>query len=103
MKLINKLKDNFTVIDNNVLKLKEISLQAKGLYVILISLPDEWDFSAKGLASLSFNRIDGTKSALKELESFGLLKRKKFQDEKGRWSVQYTIYDLSTREKNNDF
>lgn len=101
MKLTRKLDKNFSIIDNRVLQIKELSLQAKGLYVIMISLPNDWNFSIKGLATLSANKETATNSVVKELEKFGLLKRNKYQNEKGFFDMEYIIYDYSTKDNPN--
>lgn len=93
MRIVKKLNRNFTVINNEVLKLKHLSLQAKGLYCLLMSLPETWNFSVVGLATLSSNGRDSTETAIKELEFVGLVERNKFQNEMGHWDMEYIIRD----------
>lgn len=68
-------KDNYTIISNNVLKNKNLSLKAKGLYAYMWSLPDDWDYSVAGLVTLLKEGKSAITEALKELESEGYLVR----------------------------
>ena len=52
---------------NHHLRNRELSLKAKGLLSQILSLPDEWDYSLKGLAKLNADGIDGVRSAVQEL------------------------------------
>ena len=68
-------KDNYTIISNSVLKNKNLSLKAKGLYAYMWSLPDDWDYSVAGLVTLLKEGKDAINEALKELEREGYLVR----------------------------
>lgn len=85
-------KRNFTVVSNNILRDKEISLQAKGLYTIMCALPDNWDFSSIGLSQLSSNKINSTKTCLIELEKNGYLVRTRIKDDKGQFDMDYELF-----------
>ena len=90
---VHKNKD-FSVISNIHLKDKDMSLKAKGLQSVMLSLPEDWDYSIVGLASLSKDGKDSVMSALNELESLGYLKRNRVIDEKGRFAgYDYDIYE----------
>lgn len=90
---VNKTK-NYTVISNYHLKEKGMSLKAKGLLSIMLSLPEDWDYSIVGLAKLSADGKDSVMSGLKELEKFGYLVRSQIVDEKGRFvQTAYNIYE----------
>lgn len=90
---INKTK-NYTVLSNYHFKEKEMSLKAKGLLSLMLSLPDDWNYSISGLVKLSKDGKDSVMSALSELEKFGYLLRTRVQNEKGRFSgVEYYIYE----------
>ena len=90
---VNKTGD-YTVICNTHFKEKEMSLKAKGLLSLMLSLPDEWDYSVNGLAALSKDGKDSVMNTLTELEQFGYLKRTKLCDEKGRYAgYDYDIYE----------
>lgn len=71
---INK-RNNFTMVSNHVLKNPELSLKAKGLYAYMWSLPDDWDYSVKGLTKVLKEGKDAINEALKELEREGYLVR----------------------------
>ena len=59
--------ENFTMMSNHHLRNKKLSLKAVGLMSKILSLPDEWDYSLKGLAKLNADGIDGVRSAVQEL------------------------------------
>lgn len=90
---VNKTK-NYTVLSNYHFKEKGMSLKAKGLLSLMLSLPDDWNYSIAGLVTLSKDGKDSVMSALAELEKFGYLKRDRTTDSKGRFSgVEYNIYE----------
>ena len=90
---INKT-NNFTVMSNYHFKEKKMSLKAKGLLSLMLSLPDDWDYSISGLATLSKDGKDSIMSALSELEKFGYLTRTRLTDDKGRFAgVEYNIFE----------
>lgn len=96
---VHKTK-NFTVMSNYHFKEKEMSLKAKGLLSLMLSLPDTWNYSVSGLVSLSKDGKDGVMSALGELEKFGYLSRRRIQNEKGQFSgVEYHIFEIPQAEK----
>lgn len=68
---------NFTVMSNHHFKNTDLSLKAKGLLSLMLSLPEDWNYNMQGLASLSRDGIDSVRSALKELEYYGYVKRNK--------------------------
>ena len=77
-----------------------MSLKAKGLLSLMLSLPEEWDYSANGLAALSKDGKDSIKKTLIELEDFGYLKRTKTTDSKGRFTgYDYDIFERPQQKK----
>ena len=85
---------NYTIMSNHHFKEKRLSLKAKGLLSLMLSLPDDWNYSVSGLVTLSKDGKDGVMSALAELEKFGYLTRVKIQNEKGQFSgIEYNIYE----------
>jgi hypothetical protein len=73
---------------------KGMSLKAKGLLSLMLSLPEEWDYSIRGLAALSKDGKDSVMTTLTELEDFGYLKRTKLLDGNGRFSgYDYDIFE----------
>ena len=72
-----------------------MSLKAKGLLSLMLSLPDDWDYSISGLATLSKDGKDSIMSALAELEKFGYLTRTRLTNEKGQFAgVEYNIFEI---------
>lgn len=96
---VNKTED-YTVISNFHFREKEMSLKAKGLLSMMLSLPDDWDYSIAGLVTLSKDGKESVMNALTELEQFGYLKRTRTTDEKGRFSgYDYDIYEKPQQEE----
>ena len=96
---VNKTRD-YTVMSNYHFKEKGMSLKAKGLLSLMLSLPDDWDYSINGLATLSKDGKDSVMSALTELERFGYLKRTKSINEKGQFAgYDYDIYEKPIEEE----
>lgn len=90
---VNKTK-NYTVLSNHHFKEKAMSLKAKGLLSLMLSLPDDWNYSIAGLVSLSKDGKDSVMAALAELEKFGYLHRLRTTNSKGQFSgVEYNIYE----------
>lgn len=98
---INKTA-NYTVMSNHHFKEKKMSLKAKGLLSLMLSLPDDWDYSISGLATLSKDGKDSIMSALGELEKFGYLTRRRLTNDKGQFAgVEYNIFEIPQPKKPN--
>ena len=95
-------KSNFTVIDNQVFK-SNLSLKARGLLSTMLSLPDNWHFTERGLSSiLPKDGRDSVRSAIKELEEEGFLSREKICDEQGKVTEWlWTFYDYPQSSKSD--
>lgn len=89
---VNNTK-GFTVISNYHFQDKEISLKAKGLLGLMLSLPSNWDYSVNGLVAIVKENKAAVQTALKELEEHKYLKRTRVQDETGRFDYVYDIYE----------
>ena len=90
---------NFTVMSNYHFKEKKMSLKAKGLLSLMLSLPEDWDYSVAGLTTLSKDGKDGVMTALAELEKFGYLTRTRLVNDKGQFDgIEYNIFE-SPQEK----
>lgn len=86
--------NNFTVMSNTHFKEKKMSLKAKGLLSLMLSLPDDWDYNVSGLVRLSKDGKDSVMSALGELETFGYLERVRTINSKGQFSgIEYNIFE----------
>lgn len=83
----------FVVMSNRFLRNKEMSLKAKGLLALCLSLPDTWDYSMNGLVAICKENITAVRSALKELEEHGHLKIIKKKGDKGRFTYEYVIFE----------
>lgn len=95
-----KKTNNYTVMSNYHFKEKDMSLKAKGLLSLMLSLPEDWDYSIDGLAKLSKDGKDSVMSALAELEKFNYLIRTQTKDENGKFAgYDYDVYEEPYTEK----
>lgn len=91
---ISRVKNkNYTVICNEVFKEKELSLKAKGLYALVMSLPDDWDFSLKGICELSKENYTAVNNAIKELIEAGYCQRGKTKVNGRYTGYEYRFYE----------
>lgn len=88
---VNKTKD-YTVMANYHFRDKNLSLKAKGLLSMMLSLPDGWGYSVEGLVKLSADGRESIMATLKELEKFHYLKRSQARDNSGK--LGEAIYDI---------
>ena len=86
--------DNYTVMSNHHLRNKEMSLKAKGLMSLMLSLPPQWDYSIGGLVAICKESHTSIRSALKELEQNKYLIRERKNNEKGYFTYEYTLYEV---------
>ena len=92
---------NYTVISNVHLRDKRISLKAKGLLTLMLSLPDDWDYSVDGLTTICKENRTAIQSALKELETCRYLKRTKERNHKGQFECIYEIFEVPQEDADN--
>lgn len=85
---------NFTIMSNEHFQEREMSLKAKGLLSLMLSLPDNWKFSEAGLTKLSKDGKASVRNALKELEDFGYLVRHQERSNGAFSKVVYDIYEI---------
>lgn len=86
---------NFTVMSNHHFKNKNLTLKAKGLLSLMLSLPDNWNYNMQGLATLSRDGIDSVRSAIKELEHHGYVERHRLRNEYGFYGdTEYIIREV---------
>ena len=91
---VERTKD-YTVMSNHHLKNKNLSLKAKGLLSQMLSLPEEWDYSLKGLAKINKESVDAVRTAVLELESTGYVVREQTRAAQGTFSqIEYVIYEI---------
>lgn len=89
---VNRNK-NYTIMSNYHFKDKNMSLKAKGLLSMMLSLPDNWNYSVEGLVAISKESKTVIQSTLKELEDLKYLKRTRVQNSKGQFEYIYDIYE----------
>lgn len=85
---------NYTVMANYHLNDKNLTLKAKGLLSVMLSLPETWDYTLKGLAHISKEGVDAIREAIRELEKAGYILRSRTRNEKGQLkNTEYVIYE----------
>ena len=90
---IEKTRD-YTVMSNYHLRDRSLSLKAKGLLSLMLSLPEDWDYTMKGLARICKGGIDSISGGIRELEAHGYLVRARVRNENGHLgSIEYTILE----------
>lgn len=97
-------RENFTVMCNYHFQDLNLSLKAKGLLSLMLSLPDNtWNYSLEGLAKLVRDGVDSVRTALKELIKYGYVETSQVRDEKGRLgAAEYVIHEKSVFQKAED-
>ena len=90
---IERTRD-YTVMSNHHLKNPQLSLKAKGLLSMMLSFPDEWNYSERGLASICKEGVDAIHSAIKELEAARYMERHQIRGKGGRIvDTEYIIFE----------
>ena len=91
---------DYTVMSNHHLKNRALSLKAKGLLSLILSLPDDWDYTLRGLAYISLESVDSVRKAVTELENEGYITRTRTRDEQGRLrGTEYIIREQPVSEE----
>ena len=84
----------YTVMSNNHLRNKDLTLKAKGLLSQMLSLPEDWDYTLAGLSYINRESVDAIRTAIWELEKAGYIKRYQGRDERGKMTaIEYVIYE----------
>ena len=90
---IERTRD-YTVMSNHRLRNGKLSLKAKGLLSMMLSLPEDWNYTTRGLAAICKEGVDAIGGALRELEAAGYIVRHQLRDKQGRISdTEYVIYE----------
>ena len=85
---------NYTTMSNYHLRDPNLSNKARGLLSTMLSLPENWDYTTRGLARICKDGVDGITAQLKELEQYGYLIRHRIRDSNGRIvDMEYVIYE----------
>lgn len=97
---VNKTQD-YTVMSNYHFREKKMSLKAKGLLSLMLTLSDDWNFSISGLVSICKENETAITNILNELKEFGYLEIKKLlpnETKSGRYEYIYNIYENPKQE-----
>lgn len=90
---IEKTRD-YTVMSNHHLRDTSLSLKAKGLLSLMLSLPEEWDYTTKGLARICKDGVDSICAGVRELEEHGYVIRQRVRNPNGQLgAIEYTILE----------
>jgi len=100
---VEKTKD-YTVMSNHHLRDKNLSLKGKGMLSLMLSLPDDWDYTLTGLAYICKDGVSSIRTTVAELEQYGYLSRRRLRNEKGQLGdTEYIIHEKpQKREKGVD-
>ena len=82
---------DYTVLSNYHLRDPRLKLGAKGLLSLVLSLPEDWEYSIEGLAALGPEGKDAVRSAVKQLEAAGYITRQRSHDSGGQFSSSVYI------------
>lgn len=90
---VEKTRD-YTVMANHHLRNTELSLKAKGLLSLMLSLPEEWDYTTKGLSRICKDGVDSICAGVCELEDHGYVVRERIRNPNGQLgAIEYTILE----------
>ena len=85
---------DYTVMSNHHLKDTGLSLKSKGLLSMMLSLPESWNYTTRGLAAICKEGVDAIGSAIRELEAAGYIVRRLLRGDNGRITdTEYVIYE----------
>lgn len=91
---VRTIKDkDYTVMSNYHFKDKRLSLKAKVLLSMMLSLPDEWIYPLNGLDSICTESKTTIRNVIKELKEFHYLDVIEKRREDGKIYYEYTIYE----------
>lgn len=85
---------NYTIMSNHHLRNKTLSLKAKGLLSLMLSLPEDWDYTTRGLASICKEGVDSVCATVRELEAAGYIIRRRIRDKNGQMrGMEYMVLE----------
>lgn len=90
--LKNKTQGDFTMISNNVLRDKELSMKDRGVLCTICSLPDGWEFSIGGLSAISPDGVDAIRASIMRLEKMGYMERTKTRQKDGKYASEIEVF-----------
>lgn len=83
--ITRKRNSNYTTISNVFLRDIRLSCKAKGILAVIMGLPDDWDFSIRGILSITKEGRDAVYSAIKELKDYGYCEVSEQKDNNGKF------------------
>jgi len=86
-------ESNWTQIRNEIIDDQRLTFKATGVLIFVLSKPDNWRTSTRHLASVKREGIDAIRTAMTELETCGYIKRRRYQDESGKWNYDTLVFD----------
>ena len=87
-------KNNYTQVDNYLIRDKNLSLKDKGLMVVLLSLPEDWEYSVKGLEQICRESRNTINDILNNLEKYNYLERNRIYENGKIKEWRYDIYEI---------
>lgn len=85
--------NNYTVLQNSLLRDTRLSWKARGILAYLLSQPPGWHCWIDHLVNSAPEGRDAVRTGLAELERHGYLRRWRTQDTRGHWTWHSTVYD----------
>ena len=87
-------RTGFTVLPNRTLRDNRMSLKTRAILAIMVSMPEDWDYTLAGLAKINAEGRDAIRAAVQELERAGYIRRSRVRDDKGCLrGTEYVIYE----------
>ena len=90
-----KKTSNYTVLDNYLIRDKRLTSKSRGLLVQMLAMPDDWDFTVRGLMHITNDGYEAIRTAMIELEKLGYVIREQRRDANGKMSRnEYTVFEV---------
>jgi hypothetical protein len=88
-------RKNYTVLANGFLQNSAMSLEARGLLCLMLSLPDDWVFRFNWLAKQApkLGRFK-LRRIMRELETFGFIRYRRIRTPQGKFAWQYEFSEV---------
>lgn len=93
-KLQSRIVNDFTVIHNEFVRDERLGIEEKGMLLILMSLPADWNFSIEGLTKVSRSGKCKVTTALNGLKKYGYFRRTREVDENTGRVIDW-LYEFS--------
>lgn len=90
-------ESNWTQIRNEIIEDSRLTFKATAVLIFVLSKPDNWRTSTRHLSTVKKEGIDAIRTAMSELESAGYIKRRRYQDEQGKWQYDTLVFDTPQR------